>query len=68
MSHKRVVSSSRVPRQLCLICAIVDDLVTIAQEDLHAGRWDAVEEALGRMHMQITGDVGLRREGTRAGG
>jgi hypothetical protein len=45
------------PRQMCLICAIVEDLVQIAQADLQAGRFDDVGEALSRMRMQITGEV-----------
>jgi hypothetical protein len=54
---KRAPAPRYDPRQRCLICAIVEDLVEIAQEDLHAGRFDDVGEALAHMRTQLTGEV-----------
>jgi hypothetical protein len=44
---------------MCLICAIVEDLVEKAQADLQEGRWNDVGEALLLMRMQITGKDSL---------
>jgi hypothetical protein len=57
---KRIIKGSNVmdpPRQLCIICAIVQDLLEIAQEDLRIGRFDDVGETLAQMRAQITGDI-----------
>jgi hypothetical protein len=45
----------RPARQLCLICTIVEGLVVQAEQDLEAGRIEAVREALRRMRAQISG-------------
>jgi hypothetical protein len=54
---KRAPAPPYDPRQRCLICAIVEDLIDIAEADLHIGRLDDVGEALSRMRAQITGRV-----------
>jgi len=57
VSRKRVNAAAYDPRQRCLLCAIVADLIDIAEADLRAGRLDDVGEALSRMRAQITGRV-----------
>jgi hypothetical protein len=64
VSRQRVNTSPYDPRQRCLICAIVEDLIDIAEADLHIGRLDDVGEVLSRMRTQITG----RMYGTPRGG
>jgi hypothetical protein len=56
MQAKRARSPWRDPRQMCVICSIVLDLVEIAQMDLREGRFDDVGEALDRIRVNITGD------------
>ncbi len=68
MRPRRATSPQRTPRQLCLVCAIVEDLVTIALSDWREGRFDDVGEALAQMRVQITGDAsGYEIQGVRQG-
>jgi hypothetical protein len=42
VNRQRVNVSPYDSRQRCLICALVEDLIDIAEADLHIGRFDDV--------------------------
>jgi hypothetical protein len=44
----------RTPRQTCLICTIVADIVETAQADWHKGRLDDMAQKLIEIRAQIT--------------